>query len=360
MTSLMPWRVRSAGDAGVTRRVSLAVEPSTLWKSLAALLMFGLAAIIIVALLPREDGSVDLAEPPADVTAAVTPAGHFPSRASERLRNPRGIAVSDSRVYVAEADAGVVRVFTLAGGRVASIPVPPAPGTRTAYPVSVAALPGDRIAVVDTAGSRVVILGTGPLRGGRVLGVLGVPGTPGAMQRPTSVVFEAGRVLVADAGDRTIHVFGDDGRSLGSLGAELMPQVGFVGGMAVGFGKLWVCDSTAGRVRALSFAGGKEIATVTATFRLPRGIAVGGGWVMAGDTFEQAVVLLSPAGDWIESIGPHGMRAVPGRPPEPGLRIDVGRPEGLAWHTASDRLYVTDAEAGVVQVLNVRPAGVDR
>jgi DNA-binding beta-propeller fold protein YncE len=277
---------------------------------------------------------------PVAVSAEATPAlaGRFPAEGRPRLRNPLGVAVSGERVYVAESDAGVVRVFGLDGSDAASLTLPVAPGAAVAYPADVASLSRGRLAVLDTAGTRVLVLSA---ENGRVLSVVGSADASASLGKPTAVAAGGDELYVADAADHTVKVYGRDGRLARVLGASLRPALTFPGGMALAGRRLWVSDSNAGRVLAIDSSSGTQLAVLPARFSLPRGVAAGpAGSVLVADAFAHTVSSFDASGT-------------------PGFVVGGGTelrsPRGVAYAAGAGSVYIADAASGAVLIYRFRP-----
>ncbi len=327
------------------------VRPRSLWTAVLALSIIGVVALVLIATLARRpsDG-VDLApldEPTATVLAH---AGSFPSDPEDALRNPRGIAWDGDKLYVAEADAGRVRIFGGGGEPSGEVVLAPATGAVAFYPVDVVLFDG-RLVIVDTAAQRVVMVAAGDLETSPT--VLGSAAATGAPVTPTSVTSSGDELFVADSSDGTIKVFDRDLRLRRSLGRDVVPSLGFVSGMRVVGGSLYASDSGAGRVVVIDTSTGSFLRTVGERYSLPRGVDVDpdGNLVFVADVFSRAVEVLAEDGSRLDQVGPEG------RSPGGGdLQDTLARPEGLVWVAESRRLYVTDAGNGQVVVYNVTRA----
>lgn len=329
----------------------VSVKPRTLWTALAVVVAVGILALGALWLLGRRETPVELAPPAAESTVTITYAGEFPGGDGVApLDGPRGIAADSQSLYVAESDAGRIRVFGHDGAPRGEIALPTAPGTSRAYPVDVAVLDDGRLAVVDTAGAagRVVLV---PLDSSAET-------TPGMLgtgdeqpRRPTAVASWEGRLYVADAGDRSVRVFDPaSGRLLDRLATELDPRLTFVTGMDVRGGRVYVSDSNAGRLVVFDVKTGRQASTLDQDFSLPRGLDTeDGGHIFVADVFGRSVYVLDQGGRVVDAVGPQG-KSPGGR----DLEGTLGKPEGLVWIASSERLYVTDAGSGVVRVYNVR------
>lgn len=316
----------------------------------AAIAAIVVAGAIIVALSLRnpDDGSVRLVGFPKEETGTASFSGAFPAGEDARLANPLGIDAFGGRIYVAESDAQQVRVFRENGARVAAIRIPPASGVPTAYPADIAVIDDGRVAVVDTAGSRVVVMSTDPKADSRILSTLGSADPRTAPRKPTAVEVSGDDVIVADGADGRLKVYGLDGKYARTLPVKMRPRLTFAGGMLFVDGTLFVTDPNAGRLAVISYPKGTLERFFPHRMLLPRGLASAGSeWFFVTDTFGRAVRILGRDGDAIGAIDPN-VAAAPS-----GGEI-LSRPMDCAWVADVSRLYVTDAGTGQVQVFNVR------
>jgi len=321
----------------------LAVRPRTIVVAMAVIVIAAAAAVAASTLLePEPPGRVRLAQFSEDSTSTVGFAGLFPADGDSALVNPLGIVSDGERLFVAESDAGVVRVFDAEGGQLGTISVTPAPDRPSVYP-SMLALDGERLAIVDNAADRVVVVDDAPADPAEVLFSLGQSG--GAPGQPTSVAWGGREWYVADAADGLIKVYDSEGALVRELGGDLEPALGFVGGLAYSDGALYVPDSNAGRVLVLDPYNGEQRAIFDDQYALPRAIvAMGPGDLAIVDTFDRAVYLVDEDG---VRRGVIDAEAVPERM--------LASPRSVAWVAEDARLYVTDAAAGAVVVFNVSP-----
>ncbi len=307
----------------------------------ALVLVVGIVAAVLL-LVPRD--GVDLAGFSRESTATVSFAGSFPAEDQSALLNPLGIAVRANTLYVAESDAGRVRLFGLRGEDMGSIAVPPRDGALSAYPSDVATLGADKIVVVDNAGERVVVLDADPGAESPAVIVLGAADLATAPQQPSAVAVEGEIIFVADGADLSIKAYSADGRYLRTVVAGAGEQGAFSGGLLVAGGVLYATDSNAGRVAVFDASTGASKGTFPEPFALPRGLGAGlGGGVLVVDTFERVVRLTDKSGrrlDVIEGEANGG----------PAL----GSPRDVTWAPSTARIYITDAESGRVVIFNMR------
>jgi len=268
-------------------------------------------------------------------------AGVFPAEDAPALANPLGIAWDGERLFVAESDAGTVRIFDAEGGDLGAIVLPATGDLPAAYP-SVLALADSRLAIVDNAANRVIVVAAESADTAEVILTLGAGDD--APRQPTAVAYADGEFFVADAGDGTIGVYGDSGDHLRTLGAELEPALGFVGSIEVVDGQLFIADSNAGRVLVLDAATGEQVAVYGDRYALPRVIdSMDTTHFAVLDAFERAVYIVSPGGVRLDAID---AESVPEGP--------LSSPRGAVWVEGDARLYVTDGGLGRVVVYNVR------
>ncbi len=315
------------------------VRASTVVLAAAVLVAAAVFAVVLALQQPRLVQTSRPAEAVAETTEApLVPVDSFPRKGERRLRNPLGIAADADRLYVAESDAGVVRVFSAEGESIAAIAVPVAAGVPRAQPGSLAFVAPGRLAVVDTAGKRVVVLSTAAGRG-KLLGVAGGKG-PGALRQPTAVAAVPDGMAIYDAADRSLKVYDANGRFVRRVDEGLRPSLTFVGGMALGGDRLYVADSNASRVVVLDGSRSDSSAVLPERFSLPRGLASWPGGVLVADPFAPAVDVFDLAGKLLgRADAPRGGR---------------WSPMGVAWSAATGRVYVTDPSAGTVDVFEVR------
>jgi len=122
-----------------------------------------------------------------------------------QLESPRGLALFEGDVLVADTGNGRVQRFTTGGRFVAAWP-------GLGEPWDVAATPDGLVLVTDRAGDRVLVLD----REGRRVGVLGATGTePGQLRGPLGIdVWPDGRIGLIDGGNRRLQVWQADGTPL--------------------------------------------------------------------------------------------------------------------------------------------------
>jgi DNA-binding beta-propeller fold protein YncE len=125
---------------------------------------------------------------------------------------------------------------------------------------------------------------------------------PGQFQRPSGMVWRAGKLYVADAINNRIQVFSDSGRFIGVLGSPEKPlSLGLPYALQLGpDDSLYVVEYAAGRVSRVSLDGellGRYGRTGggTGEFATPWGISVDSrGRIRVADTGNRRIVELIP------------------------------------------------------------------
>ncbi|MBN2404160.1 MAG: hypothetical protein JXE06_01115, partial [Coriobacteriia bacterium] len=171
--------------------------------ALALVLALGTAALLYWVLQPA-GGGVEFPGFPEGSTEEIMYAGRFPAPEDTALQGPMGIDSDGKNLYIAESDAGKVAVFTLDARRLDDIQIPVAEGASSAYPSDVAVLDDHRIAVIDSASLRVLVLST--RKNAELLMILGDDAEIVPLQ-PTALAFADGELFVADGASHTILVF---------------------------------------------------------------------------------------------------------------------------------------------------------
>lgn len=321
-----------------------AVRPRTVVIAMLVVTVI-VAVTVTVSILLQEStpGQVELAEFSRDTTATVMFAGMFPAADQPPLANPIGIAWDGQFLYVAESDAGVVRIFDAEGGDAGAIVIPAASGVASAYP-SVVAVADGRIAVVDNAADRVVVMDATPATPATITLTLGSSGqAPG---QPTAVTYAEGEFFVADAADGAVKVYDTGGAYVRILGADSGVPIGFSGGLAMTPQGLVVTDPGAGRLIVLDPDSGEQVAVHERLHLTPRSIAALGDDRMAVlDALALRVAIVDADGMIVDSIDEVSV-------PSGGLVS----PRGMAWVPEDSRLYITDAGTGRVMVYGIREA----
>lgn len=317
------------------------MAPRVFYVALAAVVVvagLGLAATLAL----RPEGGIDLAGLPDDASVTVSLAGSFPGPGSDALATPLGIAIDKGRVYVAEADAGRIQVYDLRGGRFGEIVLPVASGALTVYPTSLAVTGNGRLAVVDGAAGRVIVVSAKVGDDAGVLVTLGADEPATAPLQPTAVAYASGTFYVADGITHTVKRYGDDGRYLGESATAVRPALTYTGGIAIVGDEIVLSDSNAGRMLAIDI-GSEAVREFPDRYVLPRGVTRVGSGVAVADVFSRAVYVCDERGSRTRTID---AETVPDSP--------LASPESVAWSQSTKRLYVTDSSRGKVVVFNVR------
>jgi len=327
------------------------VRARTLWIVLAS--VFAIGSMLIAVLLIRGDGEAtqtgtNLVELSSESTATVGYAGAIPSYEESSLPRPLGLDGDDDYLYVALADAGAVGILEYDGTFEATLAVPVAQGATGSTPVDLTVLSDGRLAVVDTAGTRVLIIDPG------------APNEPaasfkggdgeGRISDPTAIDSFAGMVYVADAVDGSVKEYDESGGFIRAMTFQ-SPEPTFIGGLCVSDSTLWVSDSNADRVLAVDLRTGRQTSELKEPLGLPRGIAVTeAGEIMVAETFGRKISVFNPEGTAVVDEFPDSGTENVG---EMGL---LQAPESVLWDEAAERLYVTDAIDGRIKVYNYRGA----
>ena len=320
--------------------VSRGVRPRTVVIGMVAIATIVAAAVgLSLWLRQQHPGAVKLQGPHGD--SPVSYAGIFPAEDDEPLANPLGIAYDGEYLYVAESDAGVIRIFDENGGRVGTIGLTVAEGQRVVYP-SVIAIAGDRLAVVDNAGARALVISPEPADAATIHALLGHEDVP--LLQPTAVTYSEGELLVADAGDKTIKTYDTEGIHLRTLEPASISGESALTALSVVDGVIYALGSPSGSVHALDLETGSPVRGASGEYPMPRTLEpVGGEMLAVVDGLNRSVTLIGADGT---------ERAVIDEEMVAGAALSG--PRGGAWVTDDERLYVTDASSGRVFVYNVR------
>jgi len=319
------------------------VDPRRLAAFLGLIVVAALLVGIIV-FINRPDGPIDDVSFSRESTATVLYAGRFPADDEPALLNPLGIDLRDDTLYVAESDAGRVSLFALDGAAKGSIAIPVAQGAPSAYPSDIAMLGDDRFVVVDNAGLRVLVMRSDPKATEPVVADIGSGDTETRPIQATAVAVQGDEVFVADAGDRTIKVYGSDGVFVRAIAGDLAQPLTFVGGMVVRDNELFVTDSNVGRILVLDTRTGALKHTFPDARALPRGVCTGlADGVLLVDAFERSVFLTTDTGRIRDRID--GTVTGDG---------ELGSPRDVAWSETTTQLFVTDASSGRVLAFKMR------
>lgn len=319
-----------------------AVRPRTLLTAIAVVLIVSALAVWFFVQRLEPPGRIALESLSEDSTATVGLAGIFPAEEDEPLANPLGIAWDGETLFVAESDAGRVRLFDERGGQLGEIGLPVMRERSAVYPSSIALTDDGRLAIVDNAGPRVIVVSAEPAERAEVLLTLGGR-TAG---QPTTVAYADGEFYVFDAATSVVRVYASDGTAARTLGADLQPPLAFATGMTVVDQSLLVADSNSGRVLVLDAQTGKQRTVFGDRYTLPRAIvALADDRLAVIDTFDRAVHVTDLSGERLDVIND---QSVPDG--------TMASPRDGVWLAENARLYITDAASGVVFAYNVRLA----
>lgn len=311
------------------------------WVALGVLAM-AVVALVGSVLLPRvldpwaplsSDESVD-----ADL------AGYFPASDEQPLAKPLGIAIVGSRVYIAESGAGRVAIFTAGGKRTGEIVLRGAEGGAAAAPIAVEAAGSRKVAILDATSGSVLVYSTPFLwMKPRLLLTIGEADARTAPQRATAVAYSEDEYYVADAGSGSVRVYDAEGTFVREIASGLEPPIGYAGDMVVDGERLVIADSGSDRVVSVSLKTDGDVVVFPDAYALPRGVCSAEGGVAVGAVLGAAVYVCEADGLRTHVIDADTMADWP-----------PSSPEGVAWHGAMNRLYVTEPDYGRVVIFNVR------
>ncbi|GAB4279327.1 MAG: hypothetical protein Kow0056_12350 [Coriobacteriia bacterium] len=320
------------------------VRVRTLVVGMVTVVLLAAVAIAWLVFWPRDDGA-GLKPHPRESTETVSFAGYFPVEGEEPLAGPLSIAFDGRYLYVAEADAGSIRVYSPNGGLRGTIPLPAdeelGGEDARAYPVDLAVVDEGRLAVVDTARRKVMLVGITLPDLVEISAVGSQDGT--APVAPTAVAYSQGRVIVADAEGPRLLAYDLAGRFLEEVRPSADPPLGVVSALAARDGLLYATDSASGRVAVLDVGTGEVLRFLDKQMGLPRGVdfdAAGRAYV--ADRFEGVIEVFDADGSDLESFG-DGSRT--------GAALSM--PNDVVWLEDKSRLYVADAALGRIVVYNV-------
>lgn len=262
--------------------------------------------------------------------------------ASEAAFNsPHGLALSDSKLYVADTDNHAVRVIDLERGEV-----------RT-------------------------VAGTGQKAHGRF--AVGAP-TEMPLRSPWAVWAERGVVFIAMAGSHQIWVlvneerlspFAGNGREALVDGPLAEASFNQPSDLAVALGHLFVADAEASAVRAISFGDEARVMTLVgqglfefgdvdgaggeARLQHPTGLAAEreGGLIYVADSYNHKIKTLDPTTGQVKTLAGTGR---PGHADGPLFEAQLFEPEGV-W-PAGNRLYVADTNNHLIRVVDLEAGEV--
>jgi len=323
--------------------VSATVRPRTVVIAMLVLVLIA-AALIAVWVLPglRDTDGVRLAELPAGKSVGL--AGVFPSGDDTRLAGPRGIVIDDLRVYVAEADAGRVSVFSLTGARLGEITIDPSEGQARSVPTNLALDAAGRLAVVEAAGSRVLLFSVDDLDAVELVTEIDLESATAMEVQPGAIAFRNGVLHVTDSLSRSVLMYNEDGVFAGSLGQGVEPALFYPGGIAFLGRGVALTSTNDARVLVLGDAGDEVVRDLAGEYVFPGGlVALDDASLAVADALKPAVYVLDASGRVSHLID---AGTISGEAPI--------RPEALAWHARDERLYVTDSRRGAVLIFNIK------
>ena len=268
------------------------------------------------------DGDVVAIDVAAGTVAATFAAGSLPAGAA--------LSADGSRLYVADAAAGELRVFDIDGAALGSVAVGAGPagvalctgGAR----VAVAVAGADAVAVVDTA-------------------TLGIVATLPVGDQPLAVACADGFIAAASYGGASVSVF--DATTLAGLGSAAVGS--FPAGVTIAGGRAWVPSLFDSTVTVVTLATATVVATVPVG-PAPRGIAAAAGRVFVGDVDGDTLTVLDAV-----SAAVVGTVALPNAAPT-DLLVDHTTGNVLVAHLGAPAISVVDPAS--LTVIGTVPAPV--
>ena len=333
-------------DSEASTGQPLDAEPTTGFPLLTALWIVGAVAMAVLATSvyfwfarPAQDEGVELKKLTEGETVSL--AGFFPPEEAPPLAEPSAIAVHGDTLFVAESKAGAVRVYSPDGSLHRLIVLPEENG-EAASPVDLAVVDDDTLAVVDASGERVLLVDAAPGITDVLMSVVGEDDRKTAPRMPVAVAVANGTLVVADAASESLRSYDLAGTYLGALGEDA--GLSSAGSLSGENGELYASDPDAGLVLVLDARTGQTL-RVLQDIGIPRGVAV--------DEADRVFVVDGSSA----TVGVFGLGGHPQEAFGDGSQTShaLTGPTDAAWHQATARLYVTDAEAGRVIVFNVHP-----
>lgn len=298
----------------------------------------GIALAIGVAVLLQRQG----AAPTGTLRSVAAPVYEraLGTTGARRLRQPIGVAVRGSEVFVADAARGEVAVYSTGGTWLRAFGA-----GRLSAPTYLAVSPSDGAVVVTDREREAAVRFTA---GGSFESTVALPAPAGvstATTRPLAVAFGAdGTLYLSDVGERQRVVALD---SSGRLRAATGMVVGgkalsFVNGIAPGDGGVLVSDSNNARVVALS--SGLSVVASAPFPGLPRGACRASerdkGLYAVVDTTGATILIVDGRGMPVATAGPPASRAA-----------GLSQPSGIA-SDGRGRLFVADTGNGRIAVFS--------
>lgn len=282
------------------------------------------------------------AELPGNSAITANVAGTLPAEGEEPMQEPAGIAIHGNRVYVADSEAGLVRIFDRYGqgkGRI----VLPAQDDTVSRPGALVFADENRLAIVDGGQNRVVVVDARADEKAEVLFVLGDSDEGTAPLRPVAVAYAAGEYYVIGSAEAGVRVYDAEGEPVREVQLDPENHIEYPGGLLVADGTIWVTDTKSGRVFGFSAETGEAAGEWPDTYTVPRGMALVGNGFAVADVLGQAVFVCDAEGVRTHALGG-----------ETVADLSFALPEAVAWDAVKSRLYVADSAGENVVVLNVR------
>ncbi len=176
---------------------------------------------------------------------------------ADELQRPSGLAIADEKLFVADAAAHGVRVYSLQGKPLTQFGQRGTAQGEFNFPTHLTADGKGQLYVTDSMNSRIQVFDTG----GRFRRIIGSAGdSSGHFSRPKGVAADAfGHVYVVDAMFDNIQIFDPAGRFLLDVGGPGAAPGEFwlPNGIAISRdNRIYVADSYNRRVQVLQYVGG--------------------------------------------------------------------------------------------------------
>ncbi|GAC1645344.1 MAG: thioredoxin-like domain-containing protein [Herpetosiphon sp.] len=250
------------------------------------------------------------------------------------FQRPHGMALSGTTLYIADTDNHALRAIDLASGNV-----------RT-------------------------VAGTGEKSHGRI-----VPGKPleTALRSPWAIWAEPGVVFIAMAGSHQVWVLVREselgifaGTGYEALVDGSVAESGFnqPSDVAAGLGHLFVADSEASAIRAITLDASPQVVTLVgqglfvfgdqdgygADVRMqhPTGLAVDGEYLYIADSYNHKIKRLDPSTGFVQTIVGSGQ---PGAIDGPARNAQLFEPEGIS--ISNQRLFIADTNNHLIRVADL-------
>jgi DNA-binding beta-propeller fold protein YncE len=267
------------------------------------------------------DGTVYVADTRNDRIQRFAPDGSSPVVIVPpgRLNRPQGLAVSKSRLIVADDVNHRLTIFDTGGRFIRTVGT--GEGNRPdelQNPYDVAVDPSGRVYVADNSNHRIVRYGAAPSYKYRARWSSFRP-QPGHVQFPRGIAVDAaGKSYVADPGGNRIDMFDIGGSSLGAFGSDGRASGQFIRPLGVGAdvsGIRAVADSVNGRIVLLNPDGGVASmygAPAPGPTLLPDPVGVAfdaAGNIYVVDQERSRVLVFDRTGRIVRSLGSRGRKA---------------------------------------------------